>query len=157
MADDSFKREFLETHNKYRAKHNSKRMTLKEDLNASAQSWADHLLSTKALAHSKSENGENVYYKWSSAPLKLTGKEAVESWYDEINSYNFGNPGFASGTGHFTQVVWNNSTELGVGMATDGNYVFVVGQYRPAGNIMGQFQKNVLPAVPRTRPRLEHQ
>lgn len=48
--------------------------------------------------------------------------------------------------GHFTQVVWKESTELGVGMATDGKTVFVVGQYRPAGNMNmeGYFEKNVL-------------
>uniref|UniRef100_A0A3P9CQT9 SCP domain-containing protein n=1 Tax=Maylandia zebra TaxID=106582 RepID=A0A3P9CQT9_9CICH len=48
---------------------------------------------------------------------------------------------------HFTQVVWKSSTQLGVGIATDGNTVFVVGQYRPAGNITnaGYYQKNVLP------------
>lgn len=49
--------------------------------------------------------------------------------------------------GHFTQVVWAESTELGVGLATDGNKVFVVGQYRPAGNMNmpGYFEKNVHP------------
>lgn len=47
--------------------------------------------------------------------------------------------------GHFTQVVWKDSTELGVGMATTGNKVFVVGQYHPAGNINTKeyFEKNV--------------
>lgn len=49
--------------------------------------------------------------------------------------------------GHFTQVVWKDSVELGVGMATNGNKVFVVGQYRPAGNINTKeyFEKNVGP------------
>ncbi len=49
--------------------------------------------------------------------------------------------------GHFTQVVWKDSTQLGVGLATDGRTVFVVGQYRPAGNMnmAGYFEKNVLP------------
>lgn len=43
--------------------------------------------------------------------------------------------------------MWKSSTELGVGMATDGKTVFVVGQYRPAGNIIGDgyYEKNVLP------------
>lgn len=49
--------------------------------------------------------------------------------------------------GHFTQVVWKDSTQLGVGMATKGNKVYVVGQYRPAGNMnrTEYFQKNVGP------------
>uniref|UniRef100_A0A672LEN8 SCP domain-containing protein n=1 Tax=Sinocyclocheilus grahami TaxID=75366 RepID=A0A672LEN8_SINGR len=44
-------------------------------------------------------------------------------------------------------VVWKSSTELGVGLATDGNTVFVVGKYKPAGNMnsAGYFEKNVLP------------
>lgn len=45
--------------------------------------------------------------------------------------------------GHFTQVVWEGSTELGVGLATDGYITFVVGQYLPAGNMQGQFEQNV--------------
>ena len=50
--------------------------------------------------------------------------------------------------GHFTQVVWKGSEELGVGLATDGKTTFVVGQYLPAGNISnpGYFEKNVLAA-----------
>lgn len=47
--------------------------------------------------------------------------------------------------GHFTQVVWKDTKELGVGVATNGHTVFVVGQYRPRGNITnaGYFEKNV--------------
>uniref|UniRef100_A0A8D0AEU2 SCP domain-containing protein n=1 Tax=Sander lucioperca TaxID=283035 RepID=A0A8D0AEU2_SANLU len=147
----SFQREFLETHNAYRLKHNTPKMTLSSELSASAQKWANHLLAIGALQHSKPEDrkniGENVYNMWSSATLKLTGKEAVDSWYSEIKNYNWSRPGFSSNTGHFTQVVWKDSKELGVGMATDGHKVFVVGQYRPAGNMnmAGFFEKNVLP------------
>lgn len=49
--------------------------------------------------------------------------------------------------GHFTQVVWKESTQLGVGVANDGIKVFVVGQYRPAGNMNTKenFYQNVLP------------
>ncbi|XP_061622341.1 Golgi-associated plant pathogenesis-related protein 1-like isoform X2 [Phyllopteryx taeniolatus] len=122
-------------------------MTLNNELNAAAQEWAHRLLTLGAAQHSDSNDGENIYFKWSSVPIKLTGKEAVDSWYGEVQQYNWRNPGFQSNTGHFTQVVWKASTQLGVGMATDGNKVFVVGQYRPAGNIsMSQnFRENVLP------------
>ncbi|XP_078106421.1 Golgi-associated plant pathogenesis-related protein 1-like [Sander vitreus] len=151
MADASFQQEFLETHNAYRLKHNTPEMTLSSELSASAQKWANHLLAIGALQHSKPEDrkniGENIYNMWSSATLHLTGKEAVDSWYSEIKNYNWSRPGFSGNTGHFTQVVWKDSKELGVGMATDGHKVFVVGQYRPAGNMnmAGYFEKNVLP------------
>ncbi|XP_061071628.1 GLI pathogenesis-related 2 isoform X2 [Conger conger] len=148
MADGSFEKEFVDTHNAYRRKHGAPPLTLSRDLCRSAQAWADNLLSMKSMRHSKTNNGENLYYAWSSVPKKLTGKEAVDSWYSEIKDYNFRNPGFQSNTGHFTQVVWKSTTEVGVGLATDGNTVYVVGQYSPAGNIsnMGYFEKNVLPA-----------
>uniref|UniRef100_UPI0037E765B3 Golgi-associated plant pathogenesis-related protein 1-like isoform X1 n=2 Tax=Semicossyphus pulcher TaxID=241346 RepID=UPI0037E765B3 len=148
MADESFQQEFLETHNAYRKKHNTPPMALNSQMSAVAQKWADHLLAKGALQHSDTDDGENIYNMFSSAAIKLTGKEAVDSWYSEIKDYNWSSPGFTGSTGHFTQVVWKDSTELGVGMATDGNKVFVVGQYRPAGNMnmSGYFEKNVLQA-----------
>ncbi|KAM3611267.1 uncharacterized protein V6R79_015756 [Siganus canaliculatus] len=148
MADASFRQEFLETHNAYRKKHGAPGMTYNEELNAAAQSWANHLLAISTLKHSDTKDGENIYNMFSSAPIKLTGKEAVDSWYSEVKDYDWSTPGFTSNTGHFTQVVWKDSTELGVGIATDGKKVFVVGQYRPAGNMNMReyFEKNVLPA-----------
>jgi hypothetical protein len=42
---------------------------------------------------------------------------AVNSWYDEVKLYNWSSPGFTMDTGHFTQVVWASSKQLGVGVA----------------------------------------
>uniref|UniRef100_A0A8C3A906 Im:7150988 n=1 Tax=Cyclopterus lumpus TaxID=8103 RepID=A0A8C3A906_CYCLU len=108
----SFQKEFLETHNAYRRKHNTPQMTLSSEMTASAQKWSEHLLAIGALQHSDTKDGENVFN--------------------------------ISATGHFTQVVWKDSTELGVGLATDGRKVFVVGQYRAAGNMnmAGYFEEN---------------
>ena len=52
------------------------------------------------------------------------------------------------GTGHFTQVVWKGSKKLGVGFALtgDGRSLYVVAQYSPSGNYIGQFGQNVLQA-----------
>ncbi|XP_048860832.1 Golgi-associated plant pathogenesis-related protein 1-like [Brienomyrus brachyistius] len=149
MADATFKQEFLDAHNTYRRKHGAPDLTTSAKLCSSAQKWADHLLTTKNLEHSDTNYGENLYYSWSSAQKKLAGNEAVDSWYNEIKDYNFSNPGFSSEAGHFTQVVWKGSKEVGVGLATDGNYFFVVGQYNPAGNMTsdGCFEENVHPPV----------
>lgn len=70
--------------------------------------------------------------------------EATVMWYNEINNpgYNFSRGGYQSGAGHFTQVVWKGSTELGCGYR-DG---WVTCRYcNVAGNMMGDFDDNVLP------------
>ena len=48
------------------------------------------------------------------------------------------------GTGHFTQVVWKNTRQIGLGKAfgKDGR-VFVVVVYHPPGNVIGRFKDNV--------------
>ena len=62
--------------------------------------------------------------------------------------YNFNSGGFSGGTGHFTQVVWKGSTELGIGRAeverSGMKCAYIVGRYRPAGNMMGDFAQNVV-------------
>ena len=70
--------------------------------------------------------------------------------YDEVckPGYNFASGGFSSGTGHFTQVVWKDSVKLGIGQgkATQNGMqcIYVVGRYEIAGNMMGEFQDQVL-------------
>ncbi|CAI9738262.1 protein PRY1 isoform X2 [Octopus vulgaris] len=139
----------LKAHNRYRAKHGVPTLKMSKDLCEMAQKWADHLASIKTLKHSPCKLngesvGENVAYKWTSDGEVLTGQNATDNWYDEIKSYNFDQGGMSSGTGHFTQVVWKGSKELGIGRgcAEDGSY-FVVANYRPAGNVLGKFEDNV--------------
>jgi len=52
-------------------------------------------------------------------------------------------------TGHFTQVVWKGSQQLGCGVAScpaiPGG-TFYVCRYVPAGNVQGAFPNNVTPA-----------
>lgn len=57
--------------------------------------------------------------------------------------FNFNNPGWGYRTGHFTQVVWKKSVELGIGKAVSGRCTYVVGRYKPAGNVLNNFRENV--------------
>lgn len=67
-------------------------------------------------------------------------------WYDEINLYSFNHPGFSSATGHFTQVVWKSTMNLGCGIAiSSDNKIYVVSQYTPPGNYNNEYRENVLP------------
>ena len=50
-------------------------------------------------------------------------------------------------TGHFTQVVWKASTQLGIGKYTgkngDWTCTYIVARYKPAGNYRTKFEENV--------------
>ena len=66
--------------------------------------------------------------------------------YKEVCDYDF-NTGKAKGdkvVGHFTQVVWKTSVELGIGRSVKGDCTYVVGRYKPPGNWIGQEKENVL-------------
>lgn len=101
---------------------------------------------TQVLSKLSVVSRDTIVLSW--LRIDCIGTEATDSWYDEIESYNFNYPGFSMDTGHFTQVVWKGSNKLGVGFALtgDGRSLYVVAQYSPPRNYMGQFGKNVLPA-----------
>lgn len=72
----------------------------------------------------------------------------MRSWYDEIRDHDFAvEPKGIFKAGHFTQLIWKSSQDLGVGVSkTKKGKVLVVCNYNPRGNIAGQFSSNVLKA-----------
>jgi hypothetical protein len=40
--------------------------------------------------------------------------------------------------GHYTQMVWRETREVGIGMAQSKHGLYVVARYSPAGNIVGE-------------------
>ena len=149
ISGNDFQQNALDAHNKYRKKHHVGNLVLSKDLCNIAQKYAETLARTGNFAHSgDSYNGnpmgENLFACYG---MKITGKTMTDDWYNEINDYNFNRPGFTSGTGHFTQVVWKGSKQVGFGyaQARDG-YYYGVANYYPAGNYMNEFEDNVFPA-----------
>ncbi|XP_072317401.1 GLI pathogenesis-related 2, like [Eucyclogobius newberryi] len=149
-ASKLFAEDLLQTHNEYRRKHQAPPFKLSRKISNEATRYAESLASTRILKHSvestRGSCGENLAW----ASYDQSGKDVTDRWYDEVKQYNFKRPGFSSGTGHFTAMVWKSSKKLGVGKATaeDGS-TFVVARYFPAGNItnQGHFESNVLPAT----------
>lgn len=82
---------------------------------------ANSIASSKNFAHrSNNKYGENLRMSWSSfTSRQLGGGSVVQSWYDEIKDYDFNNPDSNmanfSRFGHFTQVVWKGSNQIGIG------------------------------------------
>uniref|UniRef100_A0A0E0C257 SCP domain-containing protein n=1 Tax=Oryza meridionalis TaxID=40149 RepID=A0A0E0C257_9ORYZ len=92
------------------------------------------------LQHSGGPYGENIF--WGSAGADWTAADAVRSWVDEKKYYNYASNSCAAGKvcGHYTQVVWRDSTNVGCArMRCDANRgVFIICNYEPRGNIVGR-------------------
>ena len=146
---ENLKRELLETHNKKRAAHGVEKLTINPKLNQIAQNFADKLAQTNTFHHSGNNfngqpMGENLFMQYG---RQMTGDYCTNSWYNEIKDYNFYNPNASKGVvGHFTQIVWKGSREVGFGcgVSRNGGY-FIVANYFPAGNYVGQNDNNVFP------------
>ncbi|KAF4524949.1 hypothetical protein B566_EDAN014130, partial [Ephemera danica] len=140
-----FEIEALKAHNEFRDQHGAPPLKLSRTLCSYANEWAKYLAGRNTLQHRTDRTyGENLYAMWGSG-VNVNGRTAVQSWYDEVKNYNHSYPVFGMNTGHFTQVVWKSTTEMGIAIVKAGNGVFVVANYSPHGNMQGQFQANVLP------------
>ncbi|HEX5958660.1 MAG TPA: CAP family protein [Hyphomicrobiaceae bacterium] len=136
--------EMLALHNAKRRAHCAPDLTWSSELAAAAQAWADRCEFAHASRSVNPNQGENL----ARGAGKLgTAAHLFAGWYDEVRQYNFGSPSYQKGTGHFTQIVWRGTREVGCGVATCGGKSFWVCRYAPQGNIVnpGYFEKNVLP------------
>ncbi|ORY85661.1 CAP domain-containing protein, partial [Protomyces lactucae-debilis] len=135
----------LSAHNTMRSFHTG---TGNLTWNADLANAAKKQLDTHVFAHSNQGYGENLAYFYMSPTNNQNPRHAVQLWYDEISQYNYASPGFSSATGHFTQVVWKGTTQ--VGCAWDrgyddytANHRFLTCEYSTPGNYGGQFASQV--------------
>jgi uncharacterized protein YkwD len=108
-------------------------------LAAVAQQWANRC----DFNHSTNEFGENLYVSTSSSE----GTRAVESWASEVDDYQYAQNRCREVCGHYTQIVWRDSTRVGCAFAdcdpltgagfNAGRYW--VCNYDPPGNWVGEW------------------
>ena len=135
----------LEHHNKIRKLVKVPPLQYSASLSAYAQQWAEHLASRGSrIYHSDCVHpdgrdlGENIF--WGSSAEAYSPLDASGSWYEEKQQYRYGPiSNFSDGTGHYTQMVWKDTREMGLGVAyTKKGGIIVVASYYPAGNVIGQ-------------------
>lgn len=118
-----------------------------DDLEAIAQEYAEQCV----FEHNPNRGdnfpgtvGENLY----AATFQPGARAVVSSWAGEVSEYDYDNNSCSGVCGHYTQIVWRNTTEVGCaihqcnsfngGIGFSSGYI-VVCNYTPAGNWIGQW------------------
>jgi uncharacterized protein YkwD len=128
--------QMLDAHNAVRAKVNVPPLAWSQHLAAIAQEWARHLIASGEFAHShNAETGENLY--------EIQGATAspdavVKAWADEVRNYRYSTNTCSGVCGHYTQVVWKDTKEVGCAAAQKGQRQVWVCEYAPPGNYVGR-------------------
>ena len=105
--------------------------------------------------------GENLYWAWAggsnAGSEQSSMANAVESWYSEVSRYDytFGTSTTGEAIGHFTQIAWRGTTEVGCAVKLDCTGMFpnnmpnsvVVCRYAPPGNYQGMYTQQVMPTI----------
>ena len=150
---ETFHNELVARHNELRKKHAASSLTVLKELTTLCQKAVDNCKKIGGLQHGYLAMddgtwvGQNLFLS-SWAP---SGTEVTDNWYSEIEYYDFDN--VDKGTimaGHFTQVVWKSSKQIGCAVAvgpwkTYSDSYYVGCNYLPEGNVLGQYSKNVSP------------
>ncbi len=136
----------LRTHNEAREEVGTPPLELDDELTAQALEYAQELASTGQFQHSppsdRQGQGENL---WAGTPSAFSFEEMSGAWIDEKRFYQHARFPFVSTTGqwqdvgHYTQIIWRDTTRLGCGLATGSGRDYLVCRYAPPGNVSGEF------------------
>ncbi|KAH6976180.1 CAP domain-containing protein [Ilyonectria sp. MPI-CAGE-AT-0026] len=134
--DKTFTSAILNSTNFYRSEHNATALTWNETLEDFAADYLDG--NDCAFEHSGGPYGENLAIGYPNATA------SVEAWGNERDEYNFRRGKFSHATGHFTQLVWKDTTDVGCGRRLCGESGwYLVCEYWPRGNVIGAFKEEV--------------
>ncbi len=135
--------QWVDAHNKYRKMHGVPNVTWSAEIAKSAEKFAKNC----PQEHAETEYGENMSWGHNGESIE----DVVGRWYKEESRYDYQKNAYQSNAGHFSQLVWKSTTEIGCAVQTNCKYKgntypkMYVCRYNPAGNMGGQFKANVLP------------
>ena len=132
----------LTLHNRERASIGLPPLRWSAELSREAGSWASSLADRGAFEHSsRGDFGENL---WMGSAGYYRPEAMVGSFVEEKRHFQRGafprvsRTGRWEDVGHYTQVVWRTTREVGCAVARNGRDDFLVCRYWPAGNWMGE-------------------
>ena len=126
----------LRAHNTARQRVGTASLTWSSQLAALSQKWANTLLATGTFRHPPgSPYGSNLF--------EITGgtaspEQVVRDWAGEVRDYNYRSNTCRAVCGHYTQIVWNDTKEVGCAVARRSRTEIWVCEYNPPGNWVGK-------------------
>jgi hypothetical protein len=188
LSDDVWIAAVLELHNRARALHGAPPLVWSDECFELAKAQASQCALSDLATHGhldgrSGRHGQNICVLPAAASaaaraglsdgngesgdegdeLVKVAQEAVETWYEEVEDYQWEEPGFAGNTGHFSQLVWGDTEAVGMAVVVtpaqgseraaaasangQADRRYIVANYYPAGNVYvpGEFERNVLP------------
>lgn len=135
-AGGSLARDMVSAHNAVRAGVGTPPLTWSDSLAALAQNFANRLLASGGFAPSHNPDyGENLFDITGAA---ASSAEVVKAWAGEARDYDYSSNTCRARCGHYTQVVWSGTKQVGCGVARGGGREVWVCNYNPPGNWAGQ-------------------
>ncbi|SPE34461.1 Cysteine-rich secreted protein (fragment) [Candidatus Sulfopaludibacter sp. SbA3] len=129
-------REMLSAHNSVRGRVDVAPLAWSAGMAARSQEWADTLLARNELVHRpNSTYGENLF---EIRGATASAAHVVNSWAAEARNYDYRSNRCRGVCGHYTQIVWGSTREVGCAVARGPGREVWVCDYNPAGNWMGR-------------------
>ena len=133
--------EILAAHNKVRAEVGVEGLVWSDVVAAQAQDWADQNKAAGTCFDAEHRQGNSYGENLAMSQPPESATSAIQGWAAERSNYSHDSNSCAHGEdcGHYTQIVWRDTREVGCGVATcaDGSGVWVC-NYNPAGNVDGE-------------------
>ena len=140
-----FQQRVLVAHNLERLEVGVQPMQWNAALAADAQQWADHLAQSNRFEHApenaRTPEGENL---WAGTKGYFSPEAMVSAWVREKRYFkpgtfpNNSTTGNVEDVGHFTQLAWRDSRQVGCAVAVSGREDILVCRYAQAGNYIGE-------------------
>ncbi|HEX8472007.1 MAG TPA: CAP domain-containing protein [Brevundimonas sp.] len=141
----NFEQRVLAAHNRERTAASIRPLQWDSGLAASAQAWADRLAATGAFEHAPERaadpQGENL---WAGTKGFFSAEAMVDGWIREKRYFKPGAfphnsvTGKVADVGHYTQLMWRDTGEVGCAIATGPVEDVMVCRYAQAGNYLGE-------------------
>jgi hypothetical protein len=142
---ESFEQRLLAAHNAERDRKQLPRLVWSDTLAQHAKSWAERLAREDRMQHSDAKSrpgeGENL---WSGTAGYYTPEAMVGGFIAERRHFkagvfpNVSTTGKWTDVGHYSQVIWPTTSQLGCALAHNKARDYLVCRYSPPGNHFGR-------------------